>query len=551
MNEKRALRTIRSTLLATVISVPFLAPGIALGQDIQTRLTEMSGAIAQGATEGPAGATLRATTFLPAFYAARENRPAWEDEANLSALLAGIEAAIAQGYRAEDFQLDVLTTLVDAVESGDEAARADLDVLATDSAARLLHHMIYGKVDPSTLDADWNFERPVMEADPVEVVNTYLDGEGFAALLERLALNNPQYVAMTDALARYRAIAAAGGWPVIAEGETLKPDMVDPRVATLRTRLEAEGALSAPLPAAAEGATVSDPSHVYSPALVQDVQAFQTRHGLEADGLIGPGTLLVLNRTVEERIDQLRLSLERARWIARGLGDDYVLVNIAAPKTYLRLNGTTVWETRSITGTPYRKTPVFRDEIEFMEVNPTWTVPQGIFRADKLPAIRNDIGYIERGGYSVRRLSDGQTVAASSVDWSSDNPGVTLVQEPGPDNALGLIKFMFPNDYAVYLHDTNDRSLFDRNDRNLSSGCIRIENPFELANLLLEEDPEWSPERLEQVLASGETTRIPLATPLPVMLTYWTAWVEDGQVQFREDVYERDAAVLSALNAEL
>ena len=177
-----------------------------------------------------------------------------------------------------------------------------------------------------------------------------------------------------------------------------------------------------------------------------------------------------------------------------------------------------------------------------------WEIPKN--REDKLPAIRRDRSYLARGGYSVRRLSDGRKVPPSAVNWAARNPGVTLVQRPGPGNALGRIKFMFPNQYAVYLHDTNDRSLFERNERNLSSGCIRIENPFELANLLMADDPDWSSARLDDVLAGGRTTRINLPKPMPVLLTYWTAWVQDGEVQFREDIYERDAAVLAALNAD-
>ena len=166
---------------------------------------------------------------------------------------------------------------------------------------------------------------------------------------------------------------------------------------------------------------------------------------------------------------------------------------------------------------------------------------------DKLPQIRLDPGYLARGGYSVLDAS-GSRISPSAVNWSG-TPNVTLRQEPGPKNALGQVKFMFPNVHSVYLHDTDDRSLFDRNERNLSSGCVRIENPFEFADLLMAGDLEWSAERREAILASGRTTRINLPKPIPVLLTYFTAWMdESGVVQFREDVYERDARVISALN---
>ena len=162
-----------------------------------------------------------------------------------------------------------------------------------------------------------------------------------------------------------------------------------------------------------------------------------------------------------------------------------------------------------------------------MEFNPTWTVPVSIFRKDKLPRIRKDPGYLARGGYTVRNR-DGRTISPSSVNWGAKHPGVTLVQKPGPKNALGTVKFMFPNKYAVYLHDTDNRSLFDRAERNLSSGCVRLEDPYGFADLLMQGAADWNTERREAILASGKTTRIDLPRPVPVLLTYFTAWV-DGE----------------------
>jgi len=292
------------------------------------------------------------------------------------------------------------------------------------------------------------------------------------------------------------------------------------------------------------GALVSD---FYDHDLEAAVKQFQDRHGLEADGVIGAKTYNALNKTAADRVAKIRLSLERIRWIARELGEEFVLVNIAGAATYLYSGGEPVWQTRSITGTQYRKTPIFRDEISYMEFNPTWTVPASIFKKDKLAVIRKDPGYLERNGYSVRN-ADGKTVSASSVNWNAKNPGVTLVQKPGPNNALGLVKFMFPNKYSVYLHDTNNHNLFTKAERNLSSGCVRLEAPFEFAGLLMIDDPDWSPGRMQEILQSGVTTRINLPKPIPVLLTYWTAWVENGEVQFREDIYERDQKVLEALN---
>ncbi|MDV7143133.1 L,D-transpeptidase family protein [Tropicimonas sp. TH_r6] len=495
-------------------------------------------ALATSLAEGRlAGASLAEPSALQRFYAFRQNAPAWDGQ--VDALLQAVDRAVAQGYRPEDFNRAELETARAVAESGDAVQGADFDILATDAAMRLVHHMAFGKVEPESLDTAWNFDRPVIERDPLEVFAEYVAGEGFAALMEQLEIRSFQYLQLVDALARYRALEASGGWEVIPEGEVLKPGMTDARVPSLRARLAAEGA---------EQAAPGEEPMLYDAALEDAIRAFQLRHGLTQDGAVGPNTLASLNQPVSDRIDKLRLSLERTRWYSRGLEEDFVLVNIAGAQTFVVLDGKPVWATRSITGSEYRQTPVFADEIKYMEVNPTWSVPASIFRKDKLARIRKDPGYLERNNYVVRNR-EGTVIPAASVNWGAKNPGVSLMQLPGPDNALGRIKFMFPNDHAVYLHDTNNRTLFDKDERNLSSGCVRIEDPFVLAGLLMQGDPSWTQARMEEILESGKTTRIDLPEPMPVLLTYWTAWVEDGEVQFREDPYERDAAVLAALNA--
>ncbi|MEM8631883.1 MAG: L,D-transpeptidase family protein [Pseudomonadota bacterium] len=518
-----------------------------------------SGALAQDAIEAALaappeieGVTLASLPFLTEFYAARDGTPLWTDD-RAEALFEILNDGLDHGFRPQDVHLPRLYDLHDARQSGDAADGLAFELAASDAMVRLLHHLVFGKVDPERLDAHWNFSRPVLGDDPARSLNAFIEDTGVAAVLPALEPTNANYNALKSALETYRLIQIDGGWPVIPDGPALKPGMRDARVQTIRQRLAAEGVLSPQgiefLSATPEDSPAgpSDPD-LYDPSLAADVARFQARLGLEADGVIGPRTLTALNRTVEERIDQLRLSLERARWLVRGLGDDFVLVNIAGARTYVVRDGALVWTTRSITGSAYRKTPVFRDDIKYMEFNPTWTVPASILKKDKLPKIRRDPGYLARHGYSVI-APDGTPVSPASVNWASDDPGIKLVQRPGPDNALGLVKFMFPNDYAVYLHDTNDRTLFDRNERNLSSGCVRVEDPFLLADLLMMGDPDWSRAKMEAILASGQTTRINLPEPMPVLLTYWTAWVEDGEVHFREDIYDRDGAVLAALNA--
>jgi len=489
-------------------------------------------------------AKLETHAIIPQFYEQRDYSPGWYGTDNEQQLLRELNRGVDQGFRPTDFNLPLLYQLQDVARSGEPLDIAAFDLVATNAAIKLIHHMVFGKVDPSDLDNAWNFSRPVIRREPLAFLNEFLDGEGFSALMGRIDPDVAQYRQLVHALKRYRDIKHSGGWPVVPDGTVLKPGMSDPAVAVLRERLLREAAAQG---TAFQTSVAAGSEDTYDDKLVEAVTTFQARHGLEADGAVGPKSFASLNRTASERVDQIRLSLERARWLMEDLADDFVLVNIAGARTYFIKDGT-VWNTRSVTGSAYRKTPVFRDEIQYMEFNPTWTVPASIFRKDKLPRIRKDAGYLARNNYTVVRSSDRTPVNPGSVNWTSDNPGVTLVQQPGPSNALGRVKFMFPNDYAVYLHDTNERGLFDRNDRNLSSGCVRLEHPFEFASLLMEGQPDWSRERMNAILDSGKTTRINLEKPVPVLLTYWTAWVEQGIVHFREDPYERDGPILEALN---
>jgi L,D-transpeptidase YcbB len=340
-------------------------------------------------------------------------------------------------------------------------------------------------------------------------------------------------------LRQYRQIEADGGWPQIPEGPKLEVGMESDRVVALRRRLLVTDDL-------AEG-TAAD-STAFDGALAEEVKGFQERHGLDADGVIGGKTLAALNVPVEARIGQIRVNLERARWVLHNLEPDYIIVNIAGFRVYVMENGEQVWTSRAVVGKPFRKTPVFKATMDHLVFNPTWTVPPTILRNDVLPKVRKDPSYLSQNNFSVIDGS-GKRVDPSSVNWSAKNPPYRIVQGPGSKNALGEVKFMFPNKHAVYLHDTPSKSLFDKSERTFSSGCIRVQKPFELAELLLRGDSSWTAERMEKVRASGKTETVKLATPLPVLLLYWTVQPEaDGTVRFMNDVYERDARILKELD---
>ena len=297
--------------------------------------------------------------------------------------------------------------------------------------------------------------------------------------------------------------------------------------------------------------TDDTPSNQFDDKLENAVKHFQQNHGLTTDGIAGPGTLAAMNVPVRARIDQIRANLERARWVLRNLPDSYVITDIAGFRVNYSRDGEMIWSTRAQVGKPYRKTPVFRDTIRYLEINPTWTLPPTILKQDTLPKIRKDPDYLRNKNMEVLTFS-GEPVDPASIDWSQypEKPFPYLIrQRPGPKNALGRIKFMFPNKHAVYLHDTPSRDLFDRDTRAFSSGCIRVQHPFEFAELLLD-DPAWTKERLLEVVESRKITKISLKKPITVLLLYWTIDASaDGDVVFKPDIYDRDPAIIKALNS--
>ena len=350
---------------------------------------------------------------------------------------------------------------------------------------------------------------------------------------------------LQEALRWHRALAGEGGWAPVPGGPTIRPDAEDPRLATLAMRLAQSGDLPD------RDGTVS--TSKYDDTLQEGVRRFQARHGLEVDALVGRRTLRALNVSIERRIDQLRVNLERMRRLADIESNDFVLVNIAAFKAYVVRDREIVWTTKVIVGEKDDETPEFHSALSHVVFNPTWTVPYSIASEELLPKIKSDPGFFAKGGYELF-VRDGDRVDPSAVEWSSIGIGnfpFTIVQRPGPATQLGEVKFMFPNEYSVCMHDTPARSLFDKAARAFSHGCIRVDEPRGFAEVLLARDG-WTREQVDAAIETGKTRTIGLPEPLPMYVSYWTAEVDDfGHVHFYDDLYERDAAILGKLNATL
>jgi murein L,D-transpeptidase YcbB/YkuD len=488
------------------------------------------------------GVTVAMQEIMQTFYTRRSFHAAWEKRENADQLLAAIEGSEADGLDPADYQLSLLQELTRQVRQPSATAtlHGQYDVLMTESLLRLGRHLSFGKVDAATFDAKWNYGRGIADRDIPREIEEALAAGDVGRRIEALKPTHRLYLGLKRELARYRAASTAELHPVPA-GPALKPGATDARIPLLRARLIASGDLDA---------GSAGESQDYDPALEAAARRFQARMGLEADGVVGAGTIDELNVPISERIRQLRINLDRGRVLLQDLPDEFVVVNVAGFSLYFLRGQNIVWTTRVQVGKPYRQTPIFRSEINYLVFNPTWTVPPGIIKNDILPAARQDAGVFARKKLRVLDAS-GREIDPHTIDWSrykSGNIPYTLRQDPGADNALGRVKLMFPNPYLVYLHDTPSQSLFERPDRAFSSGCVRVQDALKLAELVLDES-SWNPETISAVIASGQLQNVMLKRKVPVLLAYWTAWVDsNGVMNFRRDVYGQDAKWGAALD---
>jgi len=535
------------TLLRSLAALAVVvAPASAQGPDtVAAVIRGRVEALRAGKAATASGVRLLAVDALPMFYSQREYQPAWTEPGRLGALVQAIRSSVEDGLTPADYLLAPITRLMAAAETPHASAlqRADLDLLATEALVRLASSLRYGKVAPARVDSTWEVPSAGSVRLPPPILETLIASDTLAAAVAALAPRNALYLRLREALARYRAVDSLGGWPTVEPGPPLSVGMTDPRVPVLRRRLAASG----DLPAFAAAV----PGTRYDRSLAAGVAHFQARLGLAADGVVGPRTTGELNVAASVRIRIIRVNLERERWVLPGLGPTFVAVNIPAYQAYFVKADSLVWSGRAVVGQPYLETPQFRARMTYLVLNPTWTVPPQILTDEVLPDIRRDTTYLARHHMLVID-GEGEAVDPASVDWSAYD-GRTLpyriVQAPGGGNPLGRVKFIFPNAYAVYLHDTPEPNLFLRSRRSFSHGCIRVQHPMALATALLG-DSTWTPAALDSVVALGRETTVPLPMPVPVLVLYWTAWTDqDGSLNFRPDLYGRDGAVLQALDA--
>ena len=464
----------------------------------------------------------------------------WVGTPRMQQLIDRLENAAADGLKPKDYPADYLVQLRDAADLsvGEHAAFTELMF----SAFFLVYaaDLKVGRFVPNKIDPDLFLDRRTVDGPAtLAAATTTQDLNEFFAVWEP---QRREYRALKALLAHYRELEAAGGWPGVEPGDVLKPGMTGPRVAQVKARLAASGDYA---PGAASAEEFDD-------ELVEAVKRFQRRHGLDADGVIGKQSLLALNIKAADRVRQIVVNMERWRWRPEKLGRDYIKVNIAGFELTRVQKEKVVRRMDVVVGKTYHRTPAFSDKISYLEFNPTWTVPFSIATKEMLPELKADPAkYVDKGFDLFER---GSLASWHGIDWSQYSPKnfpFVFRQQPGPTNALGRVKFMFPNQHNVYLHDTQARSLFAKSYRALSHGCVRLSEPIKFAAEVLADTPGWSRSKIDEVLASEETTKVRLPEPLPVHLVYDTAWLdEDGTIHFRPDIYGRDKRLYNAIFAK-
>ncbi|TCO06121.1 murein L,D-transpeptidase YcbB/YkuD [Natronoflexus pectinivorans] len=471
--------------------------------------------------------------------------PLWRERENIDQLMDFLREVHLEGLNPEDYHMSKLELLMEKIvdsRTPDTEDLAELELLLTDSYLLLASHLGSGKTDSETIDPQWHAIHRNPDVDWVSFVDSTLRHRVVKETLQSLTPSHREYSNLKKALAKYVAIEEKGGWDSFNTSlRKLEKGINHPDVALLRTRLSVT-----------QGDITFDSinENYFDEALHQHVVLFQMRNGLTADGVVGRGTIDALNIPVEERVASIRANLERWRWLSDDLGDRHILVNIANFELLLIENGETIFKTEAIVGRPYRRTPVFSSRMTYLVFNPDWTIPPTILRNDVIPAVINNPNYLNQRRMRVITRS-GENVDPSAIDWqraATSGFPYMIRQDPGPDNALGLVKFMFPNHHNVYIHDTPSRELFRQTERSFSSGCIRINQPMKLAEILLDTNPGWDMQRINQTLAEKRSRTVHLQRPVPVHLLYLTAWADDeGIVYFRRDIYNRDEPLLIAL----
>jgi L,D-transpeptidase YcbB len=543
---RRVLRT-ASTCLALLAGIAGCAGDLedAVREEIRTSLSS---------TKAPDYAHGAPWRLVRQVYRDQEERPLWikggRPLGRARELVASICDARREGLRPADYDLEGLRSAVRALKAQEHAGAKDIAALDIRLTAMMLAFgadLLGGRLDPRTVDDGWYLHARRSSVD--STLRVAFKQEGFPDMLDDLRPRLKDYRDLVEALEDYRELAQKGGWPKVPPGKPLERGARGDRVAALRERLRATGELDAP----------KDGEPIYDDKVAEAVARFQVRHGLPPDSVVDRATLSGLNVPVETRILQIEVNLDRYRWLPAEFEKRYLLVNI--PDFHLRAyeGRKEKFEQRVIVGDEYQNaTPVFADSMTYLVFRPEWNVPSSILVNEMLPKLREDIYDLARHGFEVvDTQADTLVRDLSSIDWEDVDTAelpYRVRQRSGESNSLGLVKFMFPNRFNIYLHDTPSRKLFDQPVRTLSHGCVRVEKPVELAEFVLDGQDDWDEGTIREAMEDPKAARsrtVSLERPVPVYILYLTAFMRDGELHFRNDPYGKDRQAMGRLGKPL
>ena len=544
-----------SLCIAPVFLLCFLlsalpAPGADTGQALHDALAQLlenhPTAALDMITTGKDPATI--DRALLSLYIKKNIQPLWiknnRPDSRAQALLQTLQESTQDGLNPDDYQVAEILTIW---PKNDAASLARLDVLLTLVLGRYVADMREGSSDPCLLNPKLFAAARDHEVDILQVVNEALQSEDLGAFLKNQAPSHEAYRGLRKALAAYRLLQQDGGWTTIAAGPTIRPGMSDPRIPLIAERLAKTGELE---PAAGTGTK-------YDGKLIAAVKSFQNHFLLEPDGLIGKKTLAAMNIPLSQLIKRIILNMERWRWLPHRLNGKRIFVNIAGFQLFGATDEKIEITMPVIVGKVYHKTPVFTGSMRYLEINPFWNIPDSIAVNEMVAHMQKDPDYLSKKNIRIFEgwQENAPEIDPADIDWQTIGKGIKryrLRQDPGPDNALGRIKFMFPNVNNIYLHDTPAHELFLKTTRDFSHGCIRVSRPLELGEYLLENNKKpLKVEELKELVKSSKRKVILLDRQLPVHILYRTvrASTATGELFFYPDVYQRDALLAKALFA--
>ena len=485
-------------------------------------------------------------------YQLRQFQPLWTDKHYATSMLDILKMADDEGLDKDDYHYSRLLALQDQLDRNawqDKGLRALFDVLLTDGLISYSVHMLNGKINPSMLDKTWNYDGTHIDFDiTIRQLEDNIRSQTVAQAIAELAPKIEPYQALKYHLARYRDLANRYPFEAIPYTDLIKPGADEPALAS------SLGAINERLTQLGYDTTrATELNGTYQPLyddiLETAIRQFQADHSLKSDGIIGKRTMAALNVPYRTRVEQIRVNLERARWLSANLKKDFLVVNLAGYELQLFKDNVLDWRTDIIIGKIDTQTPLFKSQLKYLVINPTWTVPRSINK-EIIEHVKKTPDYLRKKHF-ILVDSSGEPANTENIDWQTLDENqfpYWFVQQAGVENTLGQVKFIFPNQYAIYLHDTPSKNLFNHIDRAFSHGCIRVKEPLILAERLLNTRPDWQTSTLYDKLASGATEKLFLKEPLDILIMYWTVTSHQGKLRFYNDVYQRDPILINALN---